>query len=217
MKNMLGYGKPFDRHDWTIQRSDNTQQRYVIDYYFDEEKSQEDEVPQLHSATSVKSISMYARPAIDDVEGLFDRIKFPIMTLIQQLQEPNLSARQALLDKTNQEKQQDHENTSSSALSVEEVEQTFEKIKETCKNCFDQVKTCTNESQCSQAATALQLCMANIICKKEAIAFTKALEKGDDKQVEQAFDAMNTSLEIFQEKSAIVMRVQAEKEAFSQK
>ncbi len=211
VKNVFGYGKPFDRHDWTILRSDNTQVRYVIDYYFDEEKSKEDEVPELHSASSVKSISMYARPAVDSIESLIDRIKFPVLSAVKEQKEANLlAARSKLIDKNNHRTSDD---PAAAPLSVEEVGQTFAKVKSSCQKALQNVKTCTDEVTCTAAATALQLCMGNIICKPEATKFTKALDAGDDKQIETAFEAMNKSLESFQERSAAAMQEQAAREA----
>ncbi|DAZ97966.1 TPA: hypothetical protein N0F65_005124 [Lagenidium giganteum] len=211
IKSKLGYGEPFDRHDWTILRSDNTQVRYVIDYYYNDDKSNQDEVPELHSEGKVKSISMYARPAVDSLESLVDRIKYPIMGLVSNLSEPSLAARAKLLE--NQQADKDKP----APLTVQEVEQTFGKVKESCKNCFQTVKTCTNEIECSQAATALQFCMAQVICPGKARQFTKALETGDEDRINAAFEAMNSSLEEFQERSADAMREQAVREAAAKK
>lgn len=211
VKQMLGYGTPFDRHDWTILRSDNTQARYVIDYYFDEEKSAEDEVPALHSAKSVKSISMYARPALDSVEAVVDRIKYPLVGVMQRFEAPDVAQRAKLIEP------QAEERSKNPPLSVEEVESTFAKVKESCKKNLDNVKSCKSEIECSQAATALQLCMANIICPGEAAKFKKVLETGDDTQVEAAFESVSSCLEDFQERSATAMREQAMREAAARK
>ncbi|GMF24589.1 unnamed protein product [Phytophthora fragariaefolia] len=211
VKKVLGYGEPFDRHDWTVLRSDNTQVRYVIDYYFDDDKSAQDEVPELHSADKVKSISMYARPAVDSIGALIDRIKFPVVAFINDRKDPDITARSALVEHAQGEKD------APEPLSVKEVEQTFAKVKDTCKNCMVEVKTCSNEVQCSQAAMALQLCMGRIICPPQAAAFTKALDGGDEAAVEAAFDAMNSSLEQFQERSASAMQEQAVRESLSKK
>lgn len=210
VKNLLGFGKPFDRHDWTIQRSDDTKVRYVIDYYFDDEKTAEDKVPELHSATSVKSISMYARPAVDSLADLVDRVRFPVLGFMKGMQEPDIAARSALVEKA-QEKEVIE------TLTVQEVEQTFAKIKESCKNCFVDVKTCQSEVDCSQAATMLQLCMGQIICPPQADKFKQALKTGDEAHIESAFEAMNSSLEHFQERSATAMREQASREAAASK
>uniref|UniRef100_K3WGY4 Holocytochrome c-type synthase n=1 Tax=Globisporangium ultimum (strain ATCC 200006 / CBS 805.95 / DAOM BR144) TaxID=431595 RepID=K3WGY4_GLOUD len=206
VKNMLGFGKPFDRHDWTILRSDDTRVRYVIDYYFDDDKAAEDKVPELHSASSVKSISMYARPAVDSIGDLVDRVRFPLLGFVKGLQEPDIASRSALVEKAQQTETLE-------PLSVQEVEQTFAKIKDSCKNCFADVKTCQSEVDCSQAATALQLCMGQIICPTEATKLTQALKTGDESHIESAYETMSNSLEQFQERSANAMREQAAREA----
>ncbi|KAF4322769.1 hypothetical protein BBO99_00001431 [Phytophthora kernoviae] len=211
VKKMMGYGEPFDRHDWTVLRGDNTQVRYVIDYYFDDDKSSQDQVPELHSADKVKSISMYARPAVDSVGTLVDRIKFPVMSFINELTGPDITSRSALVERAQEEKD------APEPLSVQEVEDTFAKVKNTCKNCMQEVKTCSNEVQCSQAAMALQLCMGRIICPPQAAAFSKALDNGDETAVEAAFEAMNNGLELFQERSASAMQEQAVRESLAKK
>ena len=40
---VLGYPRPFDRHDWFVDRC-GKQVRYVIDFYFDEEMNQQGKV-----------------------------------------------------------------------------------------------------------------------------------------------------------------------------
>ncbi|TDH65504.1 hypothetical protein CCR75_006709 [Bremia lactucae] len=211
VKSMLGFGKPFDRHDWTVLRSDNTQVRYVIDYYFDNEKTALDQVPELHSEDKVKSISMYARPAVDSVGALMDRVKFPFASLFNGLEGPNLTARSALIE------QAEVERDALEPLSVEEVKQTFAQVKDSCKGCLEKVKTCSSDVQCSQAALALQVCMGQIICPEQVDTFTKALEKGDNVAVVSAFDALNSKLEKFQERGSNAMQEQAVRESLAMK
>mmetsp|Transcript_3184 Transcript_3184/g.3590 ORF Transcript_3184/g.3590 Transcript_3184/m.3590 type:complete len:350 (-) Transcript_3184:714-1763(-) len=88
LSNIFGYQKPFDRHDWTIERNGQSV-RYVVDFYYDEEKGKEDETPGLHDIHAVKSISIDARPAIDSFESLVDRIQMPILELLGK--EPDIS------------------------------------------------------------------------------------------------------------------------------
>ena len=128
------------------------------------------------------------------------------MTFLNNRREADVTARAKLVEKNASTEKVEH-------LSVAEVEQTFAKVKDTCKTCLTNVKTCSSSIECSTAATALQVCMANIICQREAAAFKTALETGDDKQVNAAFDAMNDQLELFQERSARAMQQQAEREA----
>lgn len=60
---LMGGGKPFDRHDWWIERGDE-EIRYVIDYYFKEDK-----------AGTSEQFELVVRPALDSVEGAVDRAK----------------------------------------------------------------------------------------------------------------------------------------------
>ena len=73
LKSWLGYGLPFDRHDWVVDRC-GTLVRYVIDYYHREQLAAEDEVPDLHSREKIKSITVDVRPALDCVGNFFDRV-----------------------------------------------------------------------------------------------------------------------------------------------
>ncbi|CAK4621347.1 hypothetical protein LEN26_021226 [Aphanomyces euteiches] len=197
LKTLLGYDKPFDRHDWVVIRSDNTEQRYVIDYYFDDEKAKEDAVPRLHDITSVKSISMYARPAVDSFESLVDRIKFPVLSFLGSTVKPALPT------------SHEEEVVSDDLLTVEQVEETFGKIKTSCKKCFTAVQLCGDEAECTQAATALQFCMANILCKPDAVKFTAALASGDESRIEEAYAAMGACVDRFEEQSRAAMKEQA--------
>lgn len=59
----LPRGKPFDRHDWYVDRCGTTV-RYVIDYYDDPD------------AGNNLDISLDTRPALDSFQNLWDRIRF---------------------------------------------------------------------------------------------------------------------------------------------
>jgi cytochrome c heme-lyase len=76
----FGYPKPFDRHDWIVDRG-GKEVRYIIDYYHDESIADSDKAPKgLTDATSIQSIKIDVRPAIDSLESLVDRmIYMPIL------------------------------------------------------------------------------------------------------------------------------------------
>lgn len=59
---LLGYQRPFDRHDWYVRRKDGTTGRYVIDFYGG--KAHIDGYPAFH---------IDARPAIDSWQSLYER------------------------------------------------------------------------------------------------------------------------------------------------
>lgn len=60
---LMGYNSPFDRHDWVVDRC-GVEVRYIIDFY---RGRQIDGVP--------ASFHIDARPALDSVEALKDRVK----------------------------------------------------------------------------------------------------------------------------------------------
>jgi cytochrome c heme-lyase len=73
---VFGHPLPFDRHDWTVQRPDGTEVRYVIDYYVDETKADDREgsgMPDMHDRDAVKSILVDVRPAVDSLESALGR------------------------------------------------------------------------------------------------------------------------------------------------
>lgn len=78
LKQILGFNgnrtSLFDRHDWIIDRC-GKEVRYIIDYYYDENKADNDELPTLHDMNSVASITMDIRPALDSPGALFDRLR----------------------------------------------------------------------------------------------------------------------------------------------
>ena len=57
MNRILGYKRPFDRHDWWVQRRNGTIARYVIDFY-----------------PANVGVHIDARPAIDSIYALKQRI-----------------------------------------------------------------------------------------------------------------------------------------------
>lgn len=60
---LLG-NRPFDRHDWFVDRGDGQEpQRYVIDFYSDEK------------ATNTAGMYLDVRPALDSPEAVADRVK----------------------------------------------------------------------------------------------------------------------------------------------
>ena len=63
--HLMGYKRPFDRHDWYVRRAGGELVRYVIDYY--EGKQVLEGVPAVY---------IDARPALDTFAALRDRLSF---------------------------------------------------------------------------------------------------------------------------------------------
>lgn len=65
-RTMLGGAMPFDRHDWVVDRC-GREVRYVIDFYFNEDK-----------AGTPEAFEIVTRPALDSVDAGLDRVKMSI-------------------------------------------------------------------------------------------------------------------------------------------
>jgi len=69
LRSLVGYAKPFDRHDWVLSRC-GKEVTYLIDFY-------------NGRPTPAKPVAMHidARPAADDVQGAWDRVRMPFMRM----------------------------------------------------------------------------------------------------------------------------------------
>ena len=164
---------PFDRHDWTIDRGDGEEVRYVLDYYYDEEAGALDEKPALHDVEAVRSISFDVRPALDSPGAMFDRLK--------QIFDADLNAGAAAPPKS--VLAQPAENPA--APNGVQVNMSFEdatrRVDESCKGCRAALEACDSEQKCGVASIALQVCMGKVLCPQEAERFsTVATEENYD-------------------------------------
>ena len=76
MRLMFGGARPFDRHDWYVDR-EGREVRYVIDYYFDEEK-----------AGTSEQFDVVVRPALDDANAFMARVKMSVYIFCARLGVP---------------------------------------------------------------------------------------------------------------------------------
>ena len=83
LRALFGHPKPFDRHDWYVSRG-GEEVRYIIDYYHDESNTNNDVHPKnMHDATSIQSIKIEVRPALDSVSAIVHRaVKMPWAMLV---------------------------------------------------------------------------------------------------------------------------------------
>lgn len=73
---MSRHPPPFDRHDWIVekdhqndenQENNQSQMRYIIDYYHDSSLSNQDSLPiSMKDESSISSIKMDVRPALGE-------------------------------------------------------------------------------------------------------------------------------------------------------
>lgn len=73
---VLGYTRPFDRHDWYVERADGTVVRYVIDYYGGRPAwdTVPPEVKNDGRGKAPPSFFIDARPALDSWPSTYERI-----------------------------------------------------------------------------------------------------------------------------------------------
>lgn len=79
IKSYLGYGFPFDRHDWYVDRN-GKEVRYVIDYYYSPDPNADVAGKPVGGIVpeKTKSIHVDVRPAVDSLDSVIDRLKmFP--------------------------------------------------------------------------------------------------------------------------------------------
>ena len=179
---VFGHPKPFDRHDWVVSRGDE-ERRYVIDYYSDEGLASKDERPRtMHDYAALKSIAVDARPALDSVGALLDRV----------VHMPSLrSAGEA-----------------SPALPLRPPSSMKEDpramIREKCSSRAKALSKCgDDEKTCADAAIALQHCVASVVCPVEAEAFREAAVS--NKNAEQAYQAMDAALDAWSAQNGSVL------------
>lgn len=60
-------GKPYDRHDWYLDRCGQKTVRYIIDYYDDDSAVNQETTTSIH-----------CRPGFDSIGDVWDRIRYPI-------------------------------------------------------------------------------------------------------------------------------------------
>ena len=197
-KNVAGYPLPFDRHDWTVERVDGTEVRYVIDYYHDETKAGEGswDLPSMHDPSAVKSIMVDVRPAADGPMDVAHRcVLMPLarfqkttkFTPLDFLPTPELKAQLGESVKTwegiIQSASKDNQHVSLPELSPSEVKATNKSLAQILVDCKAQqeaVAKCDSEGECAKASMALSLCMAKLVCPIQHKAVVDVLHGKED-------------------------------------
>jgi cytochrome c heme-lyase len=190
---IFGCCKPFDRHDWIVDRG-GKEIRYVIDYYHDESAVSIDKTPEsLMDATSVKSIKVDVRPAVDSLQSIRDVFfKMPIKYLAG-----NAGAYSPPAFFREQ-----HVKIAEDARKLQ-ISKTWSEIQANCKDHQKKLKMCSSESECGAASIALQLCVGGIVCPNAVDDFKLCAKKFangdiDEDGVTSAYSKVTTCLENFE-------------------
>lgn len=219
-----GYPRPFDRHDWTVNRCGLGDITYIIDYYF---------VGNKHGDGN--PIELHVRPAVSTMSTAFDRLRYGFlslkssilgvpMPLIPQLRDDLTTTRSRGIQSVSSHGMQP--STSSSAafaspastdkttttprgeemgneiedilpavvkgdelepeefkfltnLTTDTVTEISEDIHKRCRNAHESLvkaAEANDTEKAQQANMSLNYCMAQQICKKQAMGFMNALE-----------------------------------------
>jgi cytochrome c heme-lyase len=213
LKSWFGYGHPFDRHDWYVDRGDKLV-RYIIDYYYstDDTLNVANVANGAEPAKYTKAIYVDVRPAVDDFTSFVDRIRrfperfFGIFSRpyfkgegIDPSKRPNEAAALATLHSSNT--LSDSTNPASAAAGAADAPQhpDFAKIDSKCSKLLANLKAAKTDEERRSAHLSLTYCMSNIICPNEAASFMTTLDKnasagragasgGDE---ERAFESMS--------------------------
>jgi cytochrome c heme-lyase len=223
LRTLFGYPLPFDRHDWSVERSDGSVVRYIIDYYHDGTKP-DAKVVKMDDEHAVRSILVDVRPAADGAEAVAARfVAMPVarllgMTEFKQLPflpSAELKAQQGEAQVTwdNIIKTAGGSNGGSSGgssgaeevpkLTKEEVVEVGKQLKLISDKCKKQQAAVDNAKgdEVARASLALTMCMANFVCPLQHSAVVDVLNRSDgvedDGKLDVSLENMVTCIELW--------------------
>lgn len=213
---ILGYPLPFDRHDWTIQRSDGTCVRYVIDYYHDETKgleTVESALPDMHDFEATPSLMVDVRPALDSIQLFYDRaVRMPMAqvsgtTSFEPLDLlPSASMKSQVteslkvwdsIQKAAKERQE--EGSLPPPISEEEaiaLSETFRKAISGCSQSKLALEKCDSDDSCAKASMSFTVCIGKVLCPLQHQSMIQALTM--DEQTKEYEARVESALENLQ-------------------
>lgn len=206
---LLGHPLPYDRHDWTILRSDGTTVRYVIDYYHDETRAQESPesaLPELKDHSATPSLLVDVRPAVDTPILAWNRlVTMPYAQQIEQstdyeflplapTSEMKSQVQESLevwskIQASGREKK-DRQNLMNS-ISEDEAKalaKSFSQILKDCQDATSKMESSESEEEHQRASLDLTICMAKLVCPDQHKALITAVNSDNEDTVEAALD-----------------------------
>lgn len=212
-----GYPRPFDRHDWVVDRCGKQDVRYVIDYYYREVEEGE-------------PIELHVRPAADSVGAVWDRFRlgafdfqralFPVPAGARETVSaggasaagagagsragagagagaPEIASAAAAVAKGSEAPVSDEEFKFLSGLTPEKIDAISEGVRQGCATIgLELARSKADPAAYEKANVALNYCMAKQICKPQAKGFLDALENKPGSETEP-FVAMTACLDRF--------------------
>jgi hypothetical protein len=199
-KSWTGYGFPFDRHDWFVDRG-GKEVRYVIDYYFNPDSGADVAGGPVGSGDNVlvptmtKSIHVDVRPAVDDFTSIVDRLKRFPERLMQSFSVPKFYGEGIDPSKAPKEAAafalHSSDNIPKDPVKAQ-PSSPFDSMDARCKPALEKFKAADSVTDKQAAYVELNCCLAKLVCPNEAKSFLDILEKGGHPTEEEAkFHAMS--------------------------
>ena len=234
---VLGHPLPYDRHDWTVERSDGTTARYVIDYYHDECLARNDPAsahPNLHDTEASRSLLVDVRPAADDLSQIWSRVvtmpyarRFattpshfdplplpPSATMKSQVAESvtvwqNIQA--AKRQQENEDATSDFSATGNlTAEQATELASKFAAVRSECRAQQNAADRCSTDDDCARVSLDLTMCLGQQLCSVQHNALVERLKADDDAAIDAALQRVSDCVVLQTE------RQQAAKEKYPQ-
>jgi cytochrome c heme-lyase len=177
--------RPFDRHDWTVDRC-GKHVRYLIDYYDVAQHQGQDRVPSLHEIDAVPSIEVDVRPALDSAGAAVDHLRMRwreglgLRRALAGLSAPAVPPAAAADDEPPPPP------PSAEALAHRAMADT---VRERCAEQMAALSTCNGERESRLAHIGLTACIAQQVCRDEFRAF-EACRGGGEADAGRRFDEM---------------------------
>jgi cytochrome c heme-lyase len=190
LKALFGHPKPFDRHDWYVDRG-GKEVRYIIDYYHDESNVTKDKSPKsMHDTMSMKSIQVEVRPALDSFEALYNRVVgMPLALFKNDAKVAKYVEVPFLAPKVMVEAE-----VTKGVL----IAKQWQDIQIKCESAKAALHACEGDAQCGAASVALQKCTASVVCPDITEAFERSIKAQSEVQIEQSYGKMLKCLEMFE-------------------
>ena len=181
--------RPFDRHDWTVDRC-GKEVRYIIDYYDVAEKRSEDRVPGLHEQGAVPSIFCDVRPAGDSLAELLDRARMLFSSMSAKGAVPPTSAenlgKNAAASESTSGSAATQQAKDSGVNTPPREHSDAQRAHMVCADRIAALQACDGETQCAQAHIGLIHCLAKQVCVQEADAFSRCAGEVKDAKSQAA-------------------------------
>lgn len=217
LRAFLGYGYPFDRHDWFVDRGGKLK-HYIIDYFYNPKGNALADQPESFDgdAKYTRTIFVDVRPAIESAGDVYDRLmRFPERTLAAFRRprfwaegiDPSMHPKDEKSAGYSSDKHSENATNSNSTNTPSKIRSpapvsadgiNWDIIDNKCGPLLESLKSAKTEDDRRSTSLAFNYCMGRQLCPTEANKFMTILENnthsgkegeagGDE---EQAFEAM---------------------------